>query len=155
MVVQDVVESCMPYDFIHQALVSFCNIWSMAYCKSYGAIIVFRIMRKKRSRDWKLVVDLFEFPHTPYFNVGCFWVFWSEPKKRSFMSGQVDDACTCNIEVGGVGDAVQNRLIYVASVFFARPGVKRFFWTNVFGFCHFALLFFLQDFKACSSMRRR
>ena len=49
------------------------------------------------------------------------------------MFGQVDDACTCNIEVGGVGDAVQTRLIYVASVFFARPGVKTVLGSNVFG----------------------
>ena len=57
------------------------------------------------------------------------------------MFGQVDDACICNIEVGGVGDVALKRLVYVASVFFARPRVKTFLLPNVFGFYRVALVF--------------
>ena len=63
------------------------------------------------------------------------------------MFGQVDDAGTCNIAVGGVGDVVQKQLIYVASIFFARPGVKTDLWPNAFGFRRFGLVFFCKISK--------
>ena len=59
----------------------------------------------------------------------CWWFLsvLSVQKKRSFMFCRIDDAYDCNIEVGGLGDAIRKRLTYAASVFFARPGVKRMF----------------------------
>ena len=137
---------------VYKASVSFWNIWVMAYSKLFYSISVYRVERKKRSRDRNLNSVFVGFPHTPYFNVGCFRVFWTERKKRSFMFRTNWYACACNIEVGGVGDVLLKQLIYVASVFFARPGVKTCFSKNVFGFCWIAASFFVQDFEPLSSL---
>ena len=53
----------------------------MAYSNLYYSISVYRVERKKRSRDRNLELSFFGLTHPPYFNVGCFQVFWTERNK--------------------------------------------------------------------------
>ena len=115
----------------------------------------YRVERKKRSREWKQDLVPFGFPHTPYFNVGGFWVFWSVQKNAlvyvcpSWRCLHVQHWST------GCGGCCGKRWTEVASVFLARPGLRTVLWENVFGLSGFARVYFTRFPKYFRHSNRR